>query len=122
VPQYNQLEEIKINDRVLNLEKIDISSVLNKTVFGFLVEVPAGEEKKVTFSYSSPFQTFKTFTYSLLVQKQSGTLRDPLVVLIQYPSFLKATRFLPQALTGPQSILYNTNLLKDRFFSIEFIQ
>ena len=111
--------------------QVDVASASGKTVFGFLVEVPIGEEKEVSLRYKVPFkledltayfehQRETSYAYSLLFQKQSGMGKDPLNVLVSYPSSLKVTKISPNALTGPQAILYNTNLLKDRVFFVEF--
>ena len=130
-PLGSQLLEAKIDERVLDLGKVDISFALGKTIFGFLVKVPVGEEREVSVRYRIPFKITGTvasferqretsYAYSLLFQKQSGIDKDSLDVLISYPSSLKVTKVSPQALTGPQIILYNTDLSRDRVFLIEF--
>lgn len=121
-PLKSQLDAIKIDDQVLDLEKVDLSQSSQKNVFGFLVEVPAGEKRKVKINYQLAINPEMNFTYSLLVQKQPGTNQDPLVVFIKYPRTYQASQISPQALTGPQSILYNTNLLKDRLFLVSLNQ
>lgn len=119
-PLGSQLLEVKIDGEVLDLVNVDISSASEKSVFGFLVEVPVGEEKEVRIRYKVPFKLEETsYTYSFLFQKQSGIGKDPLSVLISYPPSIKVTRIGSGALTGPQAILYNTDLLRDRVFLVE---
>ncbi len=120
-PLESQLLEVKIDEESLDLAKVDIFSSSGKTVFAFLVEVPVGVEKKVSLRYKIPLKLEDIIpSYSLLFQKQSGMGNDPLRVFISYPSFLKAGKMTSEALTGPQAILYNTNLSRDRVFIVEF--
>ncbi len=119
-PLGSQFLGVKINGMSLDSGKIDFSSTAGKTVFGFLVKVPVGEEKEVNLNYRLPFRLEEVDVYSLYFQKQSGMDEDSLDVLINYPASLKLTKISPQALTGPQAILYNTNLSRDRVFYIEF--
>ncbi len=117
-PLQSQLLSVFIDDQVLDLEKVDHLQESEKKVFGFLVEVPPAEKRKVKINYQLPFTAASSLSYSLLFQKQPGVSQDPLVVLIRYPKTYQASQISPQALTGPQSILYNTDLLKDRLFSV----
>ncbi len=113
---------MKIDEKPLDLREIDVSSASEKSVFGFLVKVPVGEEREVKVRYRIPFK-FEDFTaYALFFQKQSGTGGDPLSVLVDYPSFLKIVKIAPDALTGQYVLLYNTELSKDRLFLFEYIQ
>ena len=120
-PLKSQLLEVKIDEENLDLAKVDIFSSSGKTVFAFLVEVPVGVEKRISLKYKVPFKLENIIpSYSLLFQKQPGMEKDPLRVFISYPSFLKARGMTAEALTGPQAILYNTDLSRDRDFMVEF--
>jgi hypothetical protein len=120
VPQDSQVLEVKIDEELLEQEKIDVSQAFGKKIIGFLVPVPVGEEKEVSLRYKPPFEAENIDIYTLLVQKQSGTEKSPLTVLIRRPPDLKVVKIAPQALTGPEVVLYNTNLLRDRAFLVEF--
>jgi len=122
LPLGSRLSEAKIDEKILDPSKVDSSSASGKTTFGFLVDVPVGEEKEVGIKYKIPFRVDEVVFYSLLFQKQSGTGKDLLTVLINYPSSLKVTKTAPNALTGPEAILYNTDLSRDRVFTIELRQ
>lgn len=51
---------------------VQFSEELGKKVFGMLVKIPIGENKKITLKYSLP-DSIKNSDYHLLVQKQSGS-------------------------------------------------
>lgn len=120
IPEESQLLEVKINKKSLAQEKIDISHRNGKKIIGFLVTVLVGEEKEVSLSYKPSFKQEDISTYTLLVQKQSGTEKDPLTVLVRRPTDSKVVKIAPDGLTGPEVVLYNTNLLRDRAFLVEF--
>lgn len=60
------------NKSVLN--QIRLSREAGKTVFGAWVRLKPGDSKTLTLSYKLPFKLQKLDDYSLLVQKQPGTL------------------------------------------------
>ena len=122
VPLKSQLLGVKIDEKPLDLREIDVFSSSEKSVFGFLVKVPVGEEREVKVRYKIPFKLEDFTAYALFFQKQSGTKGDPLSVLVDYPSSLKVVKIAPDALTGQYVLLYNTELSKDRLFIFEYIQ
>jgi len=122
-PLGSKLLKVKINGQTVDLNQIEISSSFQKTVFAFFLEVPVQERKIISFEYQLPLKINQPkFSYSLLWQKQSGTDKDPLSVLVSFPSSFQVVNIFPDALTGPQTILYNTDLSKDRVFKIDFIK
>lgn len=122
-PAGSRLLEVKINGGLLDLSQVEIFSASGKTVFALLVEVPVGETRKISFKYQTPLSIKDILPrYALLFQKQSGVGSDPLSILITYPASLNLTKIMPQALTGPRTILYNTDLSQDRFLMAEFYQ
>jgi len=116
VPKGSTLGECKIDSEEC---KIDLTEEHQRTVFGFLVEVPVGEKQKVEISYNLP-ETFAGGEYVSLFQKQSGSARDNLSLSISYPKNLTLMETQPSALTGTGIIIYNTNLSRDLVFRLNF--
>ncbi len=116
VPKGSTLGECKIDSEEC---KIDQTEEHQRTVFGFLVEVPVGEKQKVEISWGLP-NLFEKGEYVLLFQKQSGSARDNLSLSISYPKNLTLMETQPSALTGTGIIIYNTNLSRDLVFRLNF--
>jgi len=116
VPKGSTLGECKIDSEEC---KIDLTEEHQRTVFGFLVEVPVGEKQKVEISWGLP-NLFEKGEYVLLFQKQSGSARDNLSLSISYPKNLTLMETQPSALTGTGIIIYNTNLSRDLVFRLNF--
>ena len=94
LPQNTELSEISINDSVQNIVnaitdpsvyeaknfkapqglEIEKTSEENKTIFGFLVKIPAGEIVKIKLKYvlAQNIAGLNTFTYNLKFFKQPG--------------------------------------------------
>ncbi|MBI4999237.1 DUF4012 domain-containing protein, partial [Candidatus Gottesmanbacteria bacterium] len=97
------LEKIIIDGEQLDLRMIDQETIFGKISTGFLVEVPPGDKKTIELFYKTPIDTSSgEFTYQLLVQKQTGTEKDP---------FSIASNF---------GLSYNGDLSTDRVFVIKF--
>lgn len=116
VPKGSTLGECKIDSEEC---KIDQTEEHQRTVFGFLVEVPVGEKQKVEISWSLP-EVFEEGEYVLLFQKQSGSARDNLSLSVSYPKNLVLIETQPSALTGTGIIIYNTTLSRDQVFRLNF--
>lgn len=52
--------------------EIEFINEFNKTVFANWIEVPAGQEKTIEFTYTLPKKINQELRYRILVQKQSG--------------------------------------------------
>lgn len=105
--------------------KIDESQDFNKKIFGFLTEIKPQESKKIQVIYqrSKKFpMSGKITDYVFYLQKQSGTKEDNLQVKINYPLTLKPIKIMPKADWHKQSISFDSQLSKDKFFAVEFSQ
>ncbi|MBT3413156.1 MAG: DUF4012 domain-containing protein [Candidatus Jacksonbacteria bacterium] len=72
VPKGSLFVDVEGNETNLN-----ITSEYNKTVFGTFISIEPGEEETLTYMYTLPEEVadyIQKVQYSLLVQKQSGTL------------------------------------------------
>jgi hypothetical protein len=98
----------------------------NKTVFANWIYVSPQETVRIVYHYQLPFKiNFKNTssnlnTYSLLVQKQSGSLGSDLFSKILLPSNLKVIWKYPESnlKKNKQGLEYRNSLKKDRFWGI----
>lgn len=122
---------VLVNCQIDNLAcKPDQTSEHGRTVFGFLVEVPVKEKRKVALSYTLAKPI--TSEYLFYTQKQSGVNKDNLSLSINYPENItleslippQKSSFLPfgqSFLTGKGLIVYNTPLMADFFVRANFL-
>lgn len=90
-----------------------------KTVFGFWLTVEPGQTKTVTLKYETPV-TDSENRYSLLVQKQPGTLEDLFVLSLTLPEE-KQVIYKNQDLTLSGNIAkFQMKLLKDVTVELQF--
>ncbi|MCL5095619.1 MAG: DUF4012 domain-containing protein [Patescibacteria group bacterium] len=113
------VEKIMIDNTVLALDKdVDKEVSFGKNSFGFFFKVAPGQKVKVEILSKIPLtQPIDKLTYRLLVQKQAGTVEDPLTLKFSGTRPIKETDFSSLAKNG--GISYNTNLLIDRFFMVK---
>lgn len=105
------------------IKQIDHETDFQREIFGFLIEVPVKERRKVEIEYQlEEGKKVEEGGYLLLVQKQSGTKNDQYSLSISYPQNLVLTQANPQALTREGMIVYNTALAKDTVFEMSFIK
>ncbi len=96
-----------------------------KNVFATFFVVPPGERREMAFQYQLPSHIAEgkdsTSAYSLVVQKQPGTLAVPLHVTVSLPAGSEVLSTQPEAssLTGGE-VEFQTDLLVDREFEIVF--
>lgn len=124
-PLGSTLDEVKIIQGTEEKEpKVDQQDEHKKTVFGFLVEVPVGERRRVEIDFSLPEdQTFSEGNYVFLWQKQPGAFADPVSVKISLPENLALVETKPfLALTEEGALGYNTSLSEDLIFQIKLVK
>jgi len=93
-----------------------------KTVFGNWVYVSPGETAEVTYQYLLPFKidlNQDSSSYSLLAQKQSGSMGSDFESTLQLPSDAKITWQYPNNLdiSGSQ-IKFSDSLRTDKFYGV----
>jgi len=101
----------------------------NKTVFANWVYVSPQETVEVTYEYLLPFKIFSNMSpdqadsYSLLAQKQSGSVGDEFVSEIFYPENYKTIWSYPEEVTKfDNGIRAELTLETDRFVGTAFVK
>ncbi|MDP3730921.1 MAG: DUF4012 domain-containing protein [bacterium] len=91
----------------------------DKTVFGFWLIVEPGKTKTVTLKYETPVKIGDN-RYSLLVQKQPGTLEDLFNFSFALPEGKQIIYRTPGLTMSGDSINFETKLLKDTEIEVKF--
>jgi len=128
-PSDTQLEKIIITQpkskeiKVLEKREYEIRKELGRQIFGFLVEIPAKEEREISVEYRRakrlPIDQ-PQLTYLFYWQKQSGITDDPQSLVINYPTFLRPIKMSQQADLLTQSLKFTTDSQQDRLFAVTF--
>lgn len=114
IPNNGKLESVTVNGRKIS-DKLYTSSLSNdKQIIGLYIEVPQNESRSITITYTLALPQTNTIKYRLLVQKQAGTNSDPFVLSVKTNPPWKIIY------SNIDSFPYATNLLTDKFFSIDF--
>ncbi len=111
------------NLKTVDSSKIDKAEEFDKKIFGFLLEVPPLEEKKVTITYQREEKLLlnkELIDYVFYVQKQPGTKNDPLDLKVNFPVFLKPIKIMPEASWKSQQVVFKQELDEDKLFAVEF--
>jgi hypothetical protein len=95
-----------------------------KEVFGTFFVVPTQESKEIRFAYELPDILARTgdgYRYSLLIQKQAGTMALPVQVTVELPpgAELVAAEPQPIAVEG-DTLRYQLSLVTDRRIEVVF--
>lgn len=125
LPINSTLVSIKVADSKLDLKDVDQQEVNDQLVLGFPVTVPVKNSLKVEITYrlNEPLAiTNQQGRLAVVIPKQPGTLADPLKVIINYPSYLSVSAVSPQGIISPQVITFESDLSRDRFFTIDFVE
>ncbi len=95
-----------------------------KTVFGNWVYVSPGESVEITYQYLLPFKidlNQDSASYSLLAQKQSGSIGGEFASILQLPEQAKITWQYPANLEiSGNEIKFSDNLRTDKFYGVVF--
>ena len=96
----------------------------NKTVFGNWVYVSPGEQVVLTYEYKLPFKidlTKGTDSYSLLVQKQLGSLGSVFKHKLKFSENWEVSWQYPDNLNFNSGVIdFNSDLKKDKFLGVTF--
>jgi hypothetical protein len=94
--------------------------------FGTLLVVPGSKTLSTSFEFALPNTVLSAstasgeYTYSLKVQKQPGTLKNPLTIRIHLPRKAVLKSVPPGAILENNHLLLETNLRADVEFEITF--
>ena len=98
-----------------------------KTVFANWVYVSPQETVVVKYKYILPFQIDlkekekEISTYSLVAQKQSGSIGSEFIATINFPSYYESVWQFPENIDNDSGkIILKTNLAKDRYVGVAF--
>ncbi len=120
-PLVNEIEskmivDLKTNTRIFEENK--------KTVFGNWVYVSPGETVTLTYQYRLPFEinlTKMTDSYSLLIQKQLGSLGSNFSHQLKFPENWDVSWQYPENMNQESGIRnYDTDLKTDKFLGLTF--
>ena len=92
--------------------------------FGTLQVVPGGESALTSFRFALPATIVQSGSdqtiYHLLVQKQPGTLAEPITIRVHLPNKAVVQKVPDGAIVQGQNILFQTDLRTDLEFEIAF--
>jgi hypothetical protein len=121
VPAAAQLRQVSLNGEPAGVEQTGIE--FGKAVFGRFFAVLPDETAQVEFSYETPDVVValgeRVYEYSLLLQKQPGTLALPLTVEIDLP---RGAELISTTLDGEPlpGLIVTTDLRTDRELQVRF--
>lgn len=101
--------------------EIETDNELGKEVGGVLVNVPAGESRKVILVWEAPIQSLgNAGELAFLWQKQMGVSEDPVWLRFSLPPGYQAQARPAPSLTEGNVLGYNTLLAKDTLFNLKW--
>lgn len=119
-----QLANDKLKNPKLAPGAVDVTSELDKTVFGLFTAVEPGEARTLTVRYLLPPAVtagIKNKSYELLAQKQSGAADYPLTLDLDFGKKVqRGTPGEPQNEWGDNRYRVATDLATDRSFFVGF--
>lgn len=82
---------------------------------GIFIEIKSGESASLVFTWESAemLDYDNKGEYRLNWRKQAGTNRDPISVTLAMPEGVRASDFISQSLTNKDSLVYNSDVLKE---------
>ncbi|KKS26064.1 MAG: hypothetical protein UU87_C0004G0048 [Parcubacteria group bacterium GW2011_GWA2_42_11] len=93
-----------------------------KTVFGNWVYASPGESVEITYRYILPFSlnlAEENVSYSLMMQKQAGSIGSALESVLRFPAGLKIDWQYPADMAaGDAQLIYRVNLDADNFYGV----
>ena len=105
------------------VDKLD-EGISGVQAFGTLQVVPGGESVVTTFHFGLPASVIQSGSgqskYHLLIQKQPGTLAEPITIRVHLPNNASIQSVPAGAVVQDQNIFYQTILRTDVEFDIAF--
>ncbi len=116
-PQVQQWEKDSVVDTVTGTF---IGQESGKTVFGNWVEIPGGDDKTVTIKYTLPFRLSDFDHFSLLLQKQPGSIEGNFNYSIDFPNHKMEWKNVTLNSLDSHKLTLAEPLDKDHFFGFIF--
>jgi len=131
VPEGSQLiggEGMLENDKLIEPSgkpgQIEVSKELNKTYFGAFISIEPGEQRTLSFEYKLPRrikEQVERGDYSLIFQKQPGTLGHSLTLDLEFDKNIKSAQPAEEKKEwGDRIYRLNTDLKTDREIRVRF--
>jgi hypothetical protein len=142
LPKNTRLLELSIGDSIKNVvsantnpsvyedknykapQGLEIEETLeeNKTIFGFMVNVPVGEIIKIRFKYALAKNIFglDAFSYNLKLFKQPGIDSFPFLLSLSYPSSFNIVNKTDGASIEDGNVIYSKEIVKDENIIVNF--
>lgn len=95
----------------------------NKTIYGFLIKVPAGEIAKINIKYNLAKKIStdqNTFSYDLKLFKQPGVDSIPYSFSLMFPSDFSAVNISDEVRSEKGKLIYSKKITKDENIIIDF--
>jgi len=124
VPRSAVLDRVLIDDQEINKKEIDQEIISDKKSFGFLIEVPIRQKRKVTIHYrlTDKLDFDQQALYIFLLQKQSGIKDDQFNLLITAPEETSFFNVEPRASFGSSSLIFSPVFDQDLVFEAKMIR
>jgi hypothetical protein len=102
--------------------EVEETSEENKTIFGFMVNIPAGEIIKIRFKYALAKNIFglDAFSYNLKLFKQPGIDNFPFLLSLSYPGSFNIINKTDGTSIGDGDVRYSKEIVKDENIIINF--
>lgn len=120
VPELSSLQEVRVNGTILAPTAVVVKTDHAKKYFGVSIEVPVGQSRTLTLSYTEPQTSPKPFSYVFFEQKQPGTGDDPYTLSVQYPPDFHPAVIAPQAEVKENSVTFTNVRDKNLFMGLKF--
>jgi len=122
----SDLAQIEKNKTKHQPSNTDVYQEFGKTVFGNWLQLKAGTSQEASIVYRLPLKVSvepsATSYYSLLAQKQHGSLGSVLQSTLSFPESLKIFAKFPENVPADnQSVNFSTMLTTDQFYSVALI-
>ncbi len=129
IPSLAKLEGIWIGNSTIDLEKIaeeefDITNEYFYKGYGFLLNVPVGNEKYLKIKYQLKDIKFEKniATYQFYWQKQPGVNNVPVKLEISYPKNVQVSKLSPGGKLEKGKVSYQEQLDKDKLFVVQMVK
>lgn len=113
-----RLDSVTINGNVVDLGGVSVAEELDKTVFGFLINVPIKSTYEVRMAYSVAISPEQALTYALFEQKQPGAGLGPMETHITVED-RQVSAVAPEPEITGRTMSFSSNRRQHQFIAVE---